>query len=98
MAVDMLIDSAKEAACRTAEADAIREKRGTSATINYDFANSRGFAAAINLIRAGEPTQLGTPSEMEARLVAANVGKVYRYTGETNELYVNGDLYIVEAE
>ena len=60
MAVDKLIDSAKEAACRTAEADAIRAKTGGSAQITYDWANSKGFADAIAGISGGKPEQSKT--------------------------------------
>lgn len=47
MAADKLIDSGKENACRTAEANAIRAKTGNTASITYDWANNRGFADAI---------------------------------------------------
>lgn len=158
MAIDKAIDSAKEAACRLAEANAIREKTGGTAPINYDYANRRGFAAAIASIAPAKPEQsktltLGaaapstvTPDSgkvlssvpvsldtsvikaenikkdvqmlgitgthedgeglpidvptavgMDAVLIAANVGKVYRFTGTTDATYTNGDLYIVEA-
>lgn len=53
MAADKLIDSTKEAACRTAEANAIRSKTGSSAQISYDFANNKGFADAISAIPSG---------------------------------------------
>ena len=53
MAVDKLIDSAKESACRTAEANAIRAKTGGTAAISYDFANGKGFSDAIAGIPSG---------------------------------------------
>ena len=53
MAIDKAIDSAKEAACRTAEANAIRAKTGSTAQITYDFDNGKGFADAIDSIPAG---------------------------------------------
>lgn len=37
------------------------------------------------------------PDELTAKLSADNVGCVYRYTGETNSTYTNGDLYEVVA-
>ena len=53
MAIDKAIDSAKEAACRTAEANAIRAKTGSTAQITYDFDNGKGFADAIDSIPSG---------------------------------------------
>lgn len=50
MAVDKLIDSAKEAACRTAEANAIRAKTGGSVALTFDFSHGKGFASAIESI------------------------------------------------
>ena len=53
MAIDKAIDSAKEAACRTAEANAIRAKTGNTAQLTYDFDNGKGFADAIESIETG---------------------------------------------
>lgn len=49
----MLVDETKDAACKTAEADAIRAKSGGSAVIPYDWANNKGFADAIAAIPSG---------------------------------------------
>ena len=38
---------------------------------------------------------ISTSDEMTALLVEANVGKVYRFIGTTDETYTNGDLYEV---
>lgn len=46
---------------------------------------------------AGKPTDVATEAEMTALLVEANVGKAYRFTGATTYNYINGDIYIVEA-
>lgn len=43
----------------------------------------------------GSPIELATSEEMEAVLVAENVGKIYKYIGETNETFTNGNLYQV---
>jgi hypothetical protein len=40
---------------------------------------------------------VATTAAMNALLVAANVGKIYRFTGTTDANYTNGDLYIVEG-
>ena len=41
---------------------------------------------------------VATAAEMNALLVAANVGKIYRFTGATDANYTNGDLYEVVSE
>lgn len=40
---------------------------------------------------------ISTSNEMTALLVEANLGKVYRFTGTTDETYTNGDLYEVAS-
>ena len=41
------------------------------------------------------PIEISTASEMTALFVAANVGKVYKFIGTTDDTYINGDLYEV---
>lgn len=48
-----MINATKEEACRSAEADAIREKTGESASLAFDFENEKGFAEAIAAIPTG---------------------------------------------
>lgn len=38
---------------------------------------------------------ISDPDELTSMLTSNNVGKIYRYTGETNDTYTNGDLYEV---
>lgn len=40
---------------------------------------------------------VATASAMDALLVEANVGKLYKFTGTTDSNYTNGDLYLVES-
>lgn len=40
---------------------------------------------------------VSTAAAMNAKLIAANVGNVYRFTGTTDDTYTNGDLYEVEG-
>lgn len=44
------------------------------------------------------PIEVSTAAAMTALLVAANVGKVYKFTGTTDATYTNGDLYEVVSE
>lgn len=43
------------------------------------------------------PIEISTESEMSALLTAENVGKIYKYTGQTGT-YENGALYVVESD
>lgn len=55
-----------------------------------------GFAPITVNVPQSIPTDVATASEMTALLTEANVGKVYRFTGTTDDTYTNGDLYLVE--
>lgn len=59
------------------------------------FATSEEVAAAFDLDVTGVE-DISTSAQMDALLVAANAGRVYRYTGTTDSKYTNGDLYRVE--
>lgn len=50
--------------------------------------------ATVNVPQA-VPIEVSTAAAMTALLVAANVGKVYKFTGTTDATYTNGDLYEV---
>lgn len=46
----------------------------------------------------GAPVEIPTEEQMTAILAsAAEVGGVYKYTGETTDTYENGGLYIIQA-
>lgn len=60
--------------------------------------NVTNYAAANVNVPTGTPIELATSAEMDAVLVSANVGKIYKYVGETNETYANGNLYQVTEE
>lgn len=40
--------------------------------------------------------EISSASEMDALLIPENVGKYYKYVGETNDTYTNGEIYCVE--
>ena len=46
---------------------------------------------------SGYPIEVATAAEMANLLVQKNVGKVYKFTGTTDDTYTNGDFYVVEA-
>lgn len=51
--------------------------------------------AAVTMTTIYPIIEVADPNELTNMLVAENLGNVYRYTGETNETYSNGDLYEV---
>lgn len=54
--------------------------------------------AMVN-VEKGKPIEIEDPIEMEAVLVSENIGKIYKYIGETNETYTNNNLYeVTEVE
>ena len=73
-------------------ANAIREKDGSTGTIN-----PQDFSDKIKAIPSGGVEEVATASAMDALLVEANVGKYYKFTGTTDSNYTNGDLYLVEG-
>ena len=42
------------------------------------------------------PIEVATEEEMNALLETAEIGDIYKYTGETTDAYENGALYVVE--
>lgn len=52
---------------------------------------------AQNGTKANEIIEVATTDEMTALLNENNVGKFYKYIGETTDLYENGEIYCVEA-
>ena len=71
-------------------AAAIRQKTGSANT----YTPSQ-MSVAITNIPQSIPFDIDNDTDMNAVLVAANVGKCYRFTGTTGT-YTNGDLYVVE--
>lgn len=65
---------------------------GTKQAPSGKFWDSVTIAVPQNI-----PQEVSTSAAMDALLVAANVGKVYKFTGTTDDKYTNGDLYVVEG-
>ena len=57
-----------------------------------------GVTGTLESGTSGVPIDVATADEMSVLLVADNVGKVYRFTGTTDSMYTNGDLYEVVSE
>ena len=46
---------------------------------------------------SGKPIEISTEAEMNTQLAMSNVGTIYKYMGESTDIYEKGALYIVEA-
>ena len=68
-----------------------------TATDNGDVTPSSGKFLSKVTVNVPSIEDVATASELTAKLVAANVGKVYCFIGTTDDTYTNGDLYIVEG-
>ena len=60
--------------------------------------NVFNYANANVNVETGKAIEIKTASEMNILLTNANIGKIYKYTGVSNDTYTNGNLYIVEEE
>ncbi len=65
--------------------------KGESYTVNA----GSGYAGLGTVTVSPAIEDVSTADGMGSRLVSANIGKVYRYTGTTDSTYTNGDLYEV---
>lgn len=54
------------------------------------------IAGVVGTLESAGVMDIASADEMNALLVAENVGKVYRYTGDDTDDYTSGDLYEVE--
>lgn len=64
-------------------------------TANGEVTPSAGKFLSKVTVNVPSIVDVATAAEMDAKLVAANVGKIYRFTGTTDSTYTNGDLYEV---
>ena len=55
-----------------------------------------GYGKGAEVADSPLPIEVVTEAEMTALLETAEVGSVYKYTGETTDTYENGALYVVE--
>jgi hypothetical protein len=72
-------------------ANAIRAKKGSSAKITPN-----NMVSEINSI-VGAIEDVSTATAMDNKLISSNLGRAYRFIGTSTSNYVNGDIYIVEA-
>lgn len=76
----------------TAIADGFRTSRRTEQQYTLD---EMAVLAAEAL--SGMPVEISTEEEMTALLETAEVGSIYKYIGESTDMYENGGLYLVEV-
>lgn len=68
-----------------------------SVTANGEVVADDGYTglSSVSVDVPSVPEEVATAEAMEALLTDSNLGKVYRFTGETDGTYTNGDLYEV---
>lgn len=76
----------------TAIADGFRTSRGTEQRYTLDE-----MAVLAAEVLSGMPIEISTEEEMTALLETAKIGSVYKYIGESTDVYENGGLYLVEV-
>ena len=59
------------------------------------YLGSNKVRGGMIMIEQNPIIDISDPDALTAELSVDNVGNVYRYTGETNSTYTNGDLYEV---
>lgn len=65
-------------------------------TVNGTYNVSDKASAVVNVLSTiSAIEEVSTADEMNALLVAANVGKAYKFVGTTDDTYTNGDVYEV---
>ena len=79
----------------TVSAIQIEEK---TVTENGDVTPSAGKYLSKVTVNVSSIKEVSTAAEMNALLVAENVGNAYKFTGTTDDTYTNGDIYEVVQE
>lgn len=69
--------------------DAARTKTGDTAKLKSG--EVAGKIAGLKIAK-----EVSTESDMTTQLTAENLGNVYKFTGESTDTYINGDIYVVE--
>lgn len=60
--------------------------------------NNADYDGDYEILMNGLPIEISTAEEMDALLIEANIGKIYKYVGETTEKYIKDNIYIVTEE
>ncbi len=68
------------------------------AYINGKKVISRVICNTKVVVNDNTPLEIADPIEMEAVLIVENLGKIYKYVGETNETFTNGAIYQIVEE
>lgn len=77
---------------------AVQDKSVTPGSAPQTVTADTGYAGLGTVTVAPAIEDVSTADGMQSRLVSANIGKMYRFTGTTDDTYTNGDLYEVVSE
>ena len=78
---------------------AVQDKSVTPGSAPQTVTADTGYAG-LGTVTVNVPPyaqDVATAAQMDANLVAENVGHIYRFTGTTDDTYTHGDIYIVEG-
>lgn len=79
--------------------ESIKQPKGNLELTANGIADVSDYATVtINVPSSSFGGDVESPTDMEELLTEENIGKVYRYTGETNTNFVYGALYQVTEE
>lgn len=73
------------------------EALNVTANGTYTAPSGKAYTPVTVNVLTQNPVEVSTATAMDALITAANVGKVYKYTGATTGAYTQGRLYTVEA-
>lgn len=67
-------------------------------TENGTYSTSGKYLNSDIVVSVAGIVEVSTSTEMDNKLVQANVGQYYKFTGTTDDKYTNGDIYQVEVD
>lgn len=69
----------------------VNVKESIAPSVSYTSTLTQQYREAV-----GRAIEVSSASSMDSLLVEENIGRVYKYIGDTTETYTNGQYYIIE--